>query len=125
MAKNQNRRLTPAEVATDVEIYNAIKGMSAYNPANPDYALTAINGKHTTLTTAQTDSAQADAAADASRDNLVAAQWDFHNIILGAKDSVVAQFGRDSNEVQAIQLKKKTEYKPRTKKGKGSGESKT
>jgi hypothetical protein len=34
--------------------------------------------------------------------------------MLGAKDQIVAQFGRDSNEAEAVGLKKKSEYKTRT-----------
>src|ERR1044072_9883740 len=116
MAKNQNRRLSPAELAKDVEIYNALKNVTGYAPANPAYAVTALDTRHTALSGAQTASAQADADADSRRDVLVAEQWNFHNAILGAKDSVVAQFGSDSNEVQAVQLKKKTEYKGRGRK---------
>ena len=116
MAKNQSRRLSPAELAKDVEIYNALKNVTGYAPANPAYGVASLDTRHTALTGAQTASAQADADADSRRDDLVATQWDFHNTILGAKDSVVAQFGPDSNEVQAVQLKKKGEYKGRAKK---------
>jgi len=118
MARNENRRLTPGEVAKDIEIYNAVKDMGSYAPTNPEYSPPSLLTKHTTLTTAQTESAQADATAAAKRDNLVAAQWDFHNGVLGAKTSVIAQYSPNSNEVQAVQLKKKTEYKARTRKPK-------
>jgi hypothetical protein len=47
------------------------------------------------------------AAMDAAR----AAEWAFHNAMLGVKDQVIAQFGKDSNEVQALGLKKKSERK--------------
>ncbi len=47
----------------------------------------------------------------ASRDDEIIAQWAFHDFILGAKDQVIAQFGDDSNEKQALGLKKKSEYK--------------
>jgi len=44
--------------------------------------------------------------------------------MLGVKDQVTAQFGLDSNEVQAIGLKKTSERKsPQRKSSKGSGES--
>jgi hypothetical protein len=118
MAKNENRRLTPNEVAKDLEIYGALKDIAGYAPANADYSLPSLQTKHTTLTAAQDASAQADATAATKRDILVDAQWDFHNGILGAKASVIAQFSPNSNEVQAVQLKKKTEYKPRTRKPK-------
>jgi hypothetical protein len=47
-----------------------------------------------------------------ARDNAVTAEREFHNLMLGAKDQVTAQFGRDSNEVQALGLKKASERKP-------------
>jgi hypothetical protein len=119
MAKNENRRLSPAEVAKDLELYNALKGVDKYKPANPDYDLPAILTRYNTLNSTQESSAQADVAADTARDLLIAAQWDFHNGMLGAKNSVVAQFGLDSNEAQAMQLKKKSEYKARPRKKKG------
>ena len=59
---------------------------------------------------------QTTAAADSARDDHVAVQWELHNALLGAKDQVTAQFGKDSNEVQAMKLKKKSEYKNPTRK---------
>jgi hypothetical protein len=59
----------------------------------------------------QSAETQAEAAYKAARDNAVAAEWAFHNAVLGAKEQVIAQFGKDSNEVQAIGLKKKSERK--------------
>lgn len=65
---------------------------------------------------AQEASAQAKAAADAARDDEIAAEWAFHDFILGAKTQVKAQFGDSSNEIQALGLKKKSEYKSPSKK---------
>jgi len=48
---------------------------------------------------------------DTARDNAAAAEWEFHNAMLGVKDQIIAQFGKDSNQVQAIGLKKKSERK--------------
>ena len=45
-----------------------------------------------------------------------AAEWEFHDVIFGAKTQVKAQFGDSSNEIQALGLKKKSEYKSPTKK---------
>ncbi|MDQ3818408.1 MAG: hypothetical protein M3362_12140 [Acidobacteriota bacterium] len=57
--------------------------------------------------------AQAAAAYDAARDDAVAADWQFHNLMLGAGDQVAAQFGRDSNQYQSLGKKKRSEFKPR------------
>jgi hypothetical protein len=59
---------------------------------------------------------QKEGEAKAARDNAVTAEHVFHQAILGAKDQIRAQFGIDSNEYQSIGLKKKTEYRSRTKK---------
>jgi hypothetical protein len=59
---------------------------------------------------AQATETQKFADADAARDDATAAEWDFHNALLGAKDQVKAQFGADSNEWQALGLTKKSEF---------------
>ena len=53
-------------------------------------------------------------AARPSREPVYIREWEFHNAMLGAKMQVTAQFGDDSDEVQAIGLKKKSEYKAPT-----------
>jgi hypothetical protein len=116
MAKNETKRLTPAQLQADKDSFAALQSNSRYAPANPAFAITAITTVHTALGTDQQTEAQTNAAAAAARDNAVAREWEFHNLILGAKDQVVAQFGRDSNEAQAVGLKKKSEYKARKRK---------
>jgi hypothetical protein len=118
MAKNETKRLKPAQIQLDTESYQALQANTRYAPANPQYALLEITGASTALSAAQQAETQAAAAAAATRDDAVAKEWEFHNLILGAKDQIVAQFGRDSNEAQAVGLKKKSEYKTRAKSSK-------
>lgn len=106
---NETRRLTPAKITEDEAIFAALQAMALYEPANQAYALPAIGAAHSLLQSAWTEEAQAEAALAAARDVAVAREWAFHNLILGAKDQVTAQFGRDSNEVQAVGLKKASE----------------
>ena len=68
------------------------------------------------MTADEDTAAQKKAESDAARDNEVASQWAFHDYILGARTQVIAQYGDDSNEKQAVGLKKKSEYKSPTKK---------
>jgi hypothetical protein len=116
MAKNETKRLKPSQIQLDIESHDALQNVGNYTPANSAFALIAINAVRTALSTTQQEETQALASAAAKRDNAVAREWEFHNLILGAKDQVVAQFGRDSNEAQAVGLKKKSEYKTRAKK---------
>jgi len=120
MAKNETRKLDPKTLANDLEAYGALKGIVGYAPTNPAYSVASMTTRHTALLAADDAEAQALAAFEAARDNRAAAQWDMHNGMLGVKDQVIAQFGPDSNEVQALGLKKKTEYKSPTKKKAGA-----
>jgi hypothetical protein len=121
---NRLRRFSPSEIAEDEEAFAALKAIANYAPANPDYTLTAIVQAYEELQAARTLEVQADAAAKAASDNVVVRQSNFHNLILGSKDQVMAQFGRNSDEVQAIGLKKASERKaPQRKSKKGSGGS--
>jgi hypothetical protein len=52
----------------------------------------------------------------------VAVEVEYHNAILSSRAQVVTQFGKDSNKVRAIGLKKVSEYrKPTWNKAGGDG----
>ena len=116
MAKDETRVLAPGLKTEDTTIFSALQGISDYNPSNPDFAVAVGIDKQNALTKANVLQAQAETNFKAARDNSVAAEWDFHNFILGAKGQVAAQFGPSSNEIQGMGLKKKTEYKSPKKK---------
>ncbi|HEU6448839.1 MAG TPA: hypothetical protein VFV23_10430 [Verrucomicrobiae bacterium] len=80
MAKDQT-----VPVAADA--LAALAKMSDYAPANAAFALTKLNTASDNLK----DAAQAEADWQAARDGNVAAQWAFHNAMLGAKQQVVAR----------------------------------
>ncbi|HEX8146074.1 MAG TPA: hypothetical protein VF591_02635 [Pyrinomonadaceae bacterium] len=117
---NQTNRLKPALIEADESGLAALQAMAGYAPANQTYTLAAITAAHEALQSAWTAETQAEAALAEARDNAVAREWEFHNLILGAKDQVTAQFGRNSNQVQALGLKKASERKaPQRKKSGG------
>lgn len=111
MAKNETKRLRPAQVQTNKDSFAALKNIADYAPANPAYTVAKIQSSETGLNNKAQLESQANAAAAAARDDSVANEWEHHNLLLGARDQVVAQYGRDSNEAQAVGLKKKSEYK--------------
>lgn len=123
MAKNETKQLAPAVLIEDREIYAAIKDISDYRPANPAYSQAALDTSHDEMVAAQQEEAQAAARLATARDNKVAAEWAFHNKLLGGKVQVEAQFGSNSNELQSLKLKKKTEYKSPTRGSKKGGSS--
>lgn len=111
MAKNKTKRLRPAVLQADIEAFAAWQAIAGYNPANAAYEVAKGATAKTAMETKQTDEVQKQTASDAARDDAIASEWDFHDFMLGVKDQVKAQFGPDSNEIQSLGMKKKSDYK--------------
>ena len=112
MAKNQTVRLKPAVLQEDKNTLAAIATLTpAYAPANAAYSVANLTTAQTAMTTAQATEVQKNGEAAAARDAANTNEWGFHNKMLEARKQVVAQYGSDSDQVQAIGLKKKSEYK--------------
>jgi hypothetical protein len=114
MAKNQTRRLKPEDLSRDEAAFNAMKQLNAYAPPNPNHTVNSLQQALDQMRARQESEDQQAAALATARDNAVSAEWAFHNLMLGVKDAVKAQYGKDSNEVQALGLKKTSEYKSGT-----------
>lgn len=124
MARNQSQRLRPAQVADDKARAANLQAMQGYAPANSAYAVDKVGAASAKVDEKQAQAAQAEAAAATARDAAVASEWELHNLVLGAKDQVVAQFGRDSTEAQAMGLTRQSERKAPTRKAKDGGATK-
>jgi hypothetical protein len=117
MAKNENRRIRPSQLQEDRDAFAALKAVEGYKPANTDFTVAKIQALQGTMVEQRDIEAQQQAELDAARDDSTAAEWAFHNAMRGAKDQVIAQYGDNSNQVQALGLKKKSDYKaPKAKK---------
>ena len=121
MAKNEHKRLAPGKLEADENGFNALTSIKGYSPINPSYTLDAVTSIHRELRNLRKAATQAAAAAATARDSAVAKEWEFHNLMLGVKEQVIAQFGKDSNEVQMLGLKKKSDYRPPRRKSKQDG----
>jgi hypothetical protein len=109
MAQSNTKRIDPDLLGADKDSLVALQVITTYAPSKPELTTAAVVAVSAALTTAQAAEVQAKNAWDAARDNAVAAEWALHNAILGVKDQVRAQFGPDSNELQSLGLKKKSE----------------
>ena len=116
MADSKTRPLSPKLLQDDLNSFAALKAIGGYKPSNAVFELAKGDVTKSAMDSAQTKSIQDAATAAASRDDAVAGEWAFHDFITGAKTQVKAQFGDSSNEVQAMGLKKKSEYKKAGKK---------
>jgi hypothetical protein len=116
MADKKTRRLPKDILQANLEAYAALEAMEDYAPANDDFVLANGTAKKTAMQGKQTKEVQDAATAAASHDAAVAGEWEFHEFILGAKMQVKAQYGESSDQIAAMGLKKKSEYKSPKKK---------
>jgi len=111
MAKNQTVRLRPQILQEDKDAFVALQANTEYKPANSAYEVAPIAAAEEAMIAAQEAETLADAAHNAARDNAVAKEWEYHNLMLGARTQVKAQFGENSNQLQGMGWKKKEEYR--------------
>jgi hypothetical protein len=113
MAKDESKRIAPSILQADRDSLAGLKTITNYSPANHDYTSAALEAAEAEMLAAQSAEAQAMAAAAVARDEATAKEWAYHNKMMGMRDQVVAQFGRESNEAQVIGRKKPSEVRRR------------
>jgi hypothetical protein len=106
---DETKRISPTILKGDKDALAALKKMEDYTPANKDFTLAKTQSASDAMDSAQETETQKFAQADSARDDATAAEWAFHNAILGIKKQVIAQYGEDSNEMQSLGLTKKSE----------------
>ncbi|MBD2210677.1 hypothetical protein H6G64_00195 [Calothrix sp. FACHB-156] len=109
--QNTTRRLTPQVINQDVTSLHGLQTIGTYDTSRADASIANIQQAYQAMLAQQ----QAEnekltiyrAAADAAR----LAEWEFHNTILAMKEVVRGQYGSDSDQAQAVGLKKKSDRK--------------
>jgi hypothetical protein len=112
----ETRRIRPGELEKDLYTYRALQGITGYSPAKKELTPDNLEKLYWASEESRKTEVQKEGEYKAARDNAVAAAHVFHTAILEVKNQIRAQYGLDSNEYQSIGLKKKTEYKSRSKK---------
>lgn len=121
MARNPNIRIQAQVLQADEDALVALKAIADYKPANPAYSVEALTLKHEAMRAAEEAELHAQNALSAARDAAVAAQWEYHDAVLGIKDQVIAQYGPNSDQVASLGLKKKSERRAPVRSSKPSG----
>lgn len=114
MAK-QNR-LAPALVQKDRDNLEILKTFTDYQPANPAYSKAQAEAKRAALDAAHAEELRREAEVATARDHTAAVEREYHACMLGVGEQVAAQYGKDSDQYQALGYKKKSEYKRPTRK---------
>lgn len=113
MAQHPNRRVSPQTIQADQTTTIAVQSFADYNPLNPTYRKDALAEKRAAMEAARVTELHAQNALNAARDAAAAAEWEFHQAVIGVKEQVIAQYGSDSDQVRALGLKKKSDRKRR------------
>jgi hypothetical protein len=114
MALHEMKRLTPAILRADRDAYTALSAFKEYQPSNRTCALEQVAQLVEEMRLAREEEIRVEGRLAAARDASRQAEWRFHNAMLDVKAQVIAQYGFNSDEVQSLGLKKKSEYKKPT-----------
>lgn len=114
MALDHSKPLKPSIIAADRESVAAVQGITDYAPANSDYTTQSLLAAQAEMDAKAVAAAQAEAAFKTARDEAIVAAHRYHNKVVGMRDSVGAQYGKDSNQFQSVGRKKTTDYRKPT-----------
>ncbi|MDZ8188089.1 MAG: hypothetical protein RMX96_24950 [Nostoc sp. ChiSLP02] len=109
--QNTTRRLRPQLISEDVSSWYGLQTVSTYETNRADASAAKLQQAYQAMLAQQQAETEKQtlyrAAADAAR----LAEWEFHNAVLAMKQVVRGQYGLDSDQAQAVGLKKKSDYK--------------
>jgi hypothetical protein len=111
MAKDETRKINLATLTADEAAAVAVQAIPDYAPVKPALSKESVADCLAAWKAAQQAETLAEQALATAHDNTVAAEWDFHNLVLSVKAQVEAQYGPNSNELQSLGIKKKSERK--------------
>jgi hypothetical protein len=98
-------------IAEDRKALAALEKVMGYSPRNADHTAEALRALETLMDNKATRVAQLRAELAGEIDDYHTTGSLFSERMTGARDEVQAQFGRDSNEIQAVGRTKKSDRK--------------
>jgi hypothetical protein len=109
MARRTTTRVTHKILTQDREVAKAVLGLKDYNPANKEFTVVKLQEALQRVEAAAAAEQSAMEAAARARDEAIKIENDFHDLVLGVKRQVIAQYGDDSDEIASLGMKKKSE----------------
>ena len=110
-AQDRTRRLPSQAISQDIDSLHGLQTISTYDTTRTDASVAKLQQAYQAMLVSQQLETEKltlyRAAADAAR----LGEWEFHNAVLAMKEVVRGQYGSDSDQAQAVGLKKKSESK--------------
>jgi hypothetical protein len=104
-------RMAPAMVQKDRDNLEILKTFSDYAPVNLSYTAENVEVKRAELDVARTEELLKEAETATARDHTAVLEREYHALMIKVGEQVAAQYGKDSDQYQALGYKKKSEYK--------------
>lgn len=105
------RRLAPKRIEQDVQSFHSLATVANYAPLRGEATEAGLQQRYRAMIESQTQETEAEVQLKASRDHTRQAEWEFHEAVLAMKQSVLGQFGPNSDEIQALGYKRKSLWK--------------
>ncbi len=118
MPSNKNRRRPPHVLQENVDAYNSLQSMEGYKPTKEELSVPELKKLYEQMLTQQAIETQKEVEFRTAKDKAIVSELAFHEAIRSSKQQVIALFGDDSNEVEAVGLKKKSARKRTSSKAK-------
>ncbi|MBN4004706.1 hypothetical protein [Nostoc sp. LPT] len=110
-AQDKTRRLPSQSISQDINSFHGLQTISTYNTTRTGASVANLQQAYQAMLAQQQSETEKltlyRAAVDAAR----LAEWEFHNAVLAMKEVIRGQYGSDSDQAQAVGLKKKSERK--------------
>jgi hypothetical protein len=111
VSPDTSRRLSLRLISQDVDSLHGLQAVSSYSSSRNNATPEALQQAYQAMLTQQQEETEKLALYRAATDAARLAEWEFHNAVLAMKEVVRGQYGSDSNEAQAVGLKKKSDRK--------------
>lgn len=118
-----SQRLRDGVIQQDIASLRGAKGFTDYNPSRKEADLDYLSELESKLNHLYEVEIQMKAQYRAILDEVRDIEWKFHQGIQAMKTSVLAQYGKNSNQAEAIGYKKPEDYKRPKRKKTNSGDS--
>lgn len=109
MAKRKMARVTQNILQKDRKIVKAVLALKDYSPANPEFTVVRLREALKKIEEVTANEKKALDAAAKAREEAIQFELQFHELAIGAKRQVIAQYGDESEEITSLGMKKKSE----------------
>lgn len=114
MQTRTTRKIKPTDLAADEAVIIAVKNLASYKPVAGMPTVEELLALNANVEAKEEAMMHAETVAMAARDATLGAQWQRREAVMRVKAQVIAQYGRDSDEVKAIGLKRQIDRKRAT-----------